>query len=332
MPRVSIIMPIYNSARFLDKSVGSLLNQSFADIEIIAVNDGSTDNTLAMLESIAKIDDRLVIHTRPNSGRPSFPKNDGLGMVRGEYVGFLDHDDYCEPDHIRSLVEGLDENRDWVAAFHDINLVDLAGTPEPESYLGRARFKEKAAAYLKPIGNGWFDCGPDFYEFMSLRTAAMHTQSMLIARERVDFRKIRFDTSFKICDDTDLWMRIGLLGRIGYLDRVLGNYCLHDSNLTRGKRTVAVDIIALHTRNYERAKLHLTAEALAKYRARIADCYHSLGWIDYSALDLDQARAQYRSALAWTNEFRHYSWIAKTFVPPWAIRFARSLRSRNVPT
>lgn len=329
MPRVSIIMPVYNGERLLDKSIGSLLNQTCSDIEIIAVDDGSTDGTLEKLKAIASDDDRVVVHTRRNSGRPSIPKNDGLELARGTYVGFLDHDDYCEPDHIQALVEGLDNHREWVAAFHDIDLVDLAGTPQPQTYLGRARFKEKAAAYLAPLGDEWFDCGPDFYEFMSLQMAALHTQSVLIARDRLDYRQIRFDTSFKICDDTDLWMRIGLMGRIGYLDRVLGHYCLHDTNLTRNERTFAQDTVALHLRNFERAKRQLKDDALAKYRTRIAECYHTLAWIDYAALDLAQARTQYRHALEWTTELRHYRAIARTFLPSALIRFARSMRSRG---
>ena len=88
-PRVSVIMPVYKGAKFLDESIGSLFGQSFADFEIIAVDDGSTDDSLEVLNRLARQDTRLQVRSRPNSGGPAAPKNDGMQAALGEYIGFF---------------------------------------------------------------------------------------------------------------------------------------------------------------------------------------------------------------------------------------------------
>ena len=120
IPRVSIIVPVYNGARFLRQSIESLFQQTFTDFEIIAVNDGSTDSSLDVLWRLRQSDSRLRIISRVNSGGPAAPRNDGMRAARGEYIGFLDCDDYIDPNHLRELVGGLDAHSEWIAVFHDL--------------------------------------------------------------------------------------------------------------------------------------------------------------------------------------------------------------------
>jgi glycosyltransferase involved in cell wall biosynthesis len=321
-------MPIYNGERYIEQSVGSLLAQTFSDLEIIAVNDGSTDTTLEKLERLARADGRLVVTSRPNSGRPSFPKNDGLERARGAYIGFLDHDDYSHPDHVHALVDGLESHLEWIAAFHDVELVDAAGRAQPETYLKRARFLELAKDYLHPLADNWFDCGPAFYEFMTLRMGAIHTQSVLIARERLGNFKIAFDTRFKICEDTDLWMRLALKGRIGYLDRSLGYYRLHETNITGDTIDFGEHQVLLHVHNYDRAKAYLSPAALAAYRKKIASYYSSLAYAFYSELRLNEARKHYAQALEWSPASEYRWGLAKSYLPLSLLKLKNAVMQR----
>ncbi len=92
MVKVSIIMPIYNVENYLEDSLNSVINQTLKDIEIICINDGSTDKSLEILNSYAKKDNRILVFSQKNKGQ-GFTRNKGLGIAKGEYVYFMDSDD-----------------------------------------------------------------------------------------------------------------------------------------------------------------------------------------------------------------------------------------------
>lgn len=104
MPRVSIIVPIYNKAEYLRRGIRSLLDQTLTDIEVILINDGSTDGSLAIGRSFQALDPRIVLIDQPNGG-VSRARNAGLKVATGEFVGFLDPDDWAAPDMYRSLLD-----------------------------------------------------------------------------------------------------------------------------------------------------------------------------------------------------------------------------------
>src|SRR5207253_385711 len=91
-PTVSVLLPVYNGARYLRPAVESILAQTFADFELIAVDDGSTDRSLAMLQEYARRDPRVHVITRPNTGIAG-ALNDGLAAARGEFLARMDADD-----------------------------------------------------------------------------------------------------------------------------------------------------------------------------------------------------------------------------------------------
>ena len=97
MPKVSIIVPIYNVADYLPKCLDSILAQTLKDIEIICVNDGSTDSSLEILEKYAKLDNRIKIVNQENAG-VACARNAGLKAATGEYIGFVDSDDWIEKE------------------------------------------------------------------------------------------------------------------------------------------------------------------------------------------------------------------------------------------
>lgn len=92
---VSIIVPCYNVAPYLDACLDSLVNQTMPDIEIICVNDGSTDDTPALLSAWAGRDSRVRVIDRENGGQGA-ARNTGMDVAEGEYIGFADPDDYVE--------------------------------------------------------------------------------------------------------------------------------------------------------------------------------------------------------------------------------------------
>ncbi|MER7838863.1 glycosyltransferase family 2 protein [Streptomyces sp. NPDC096040] len=114
MPRVkvSVIVPVYNTGKYVDECAPSLLGQSLPadEYEVIYVDDGSTDDTLARLEKIAAAHPNVQVHTQANSGWPGAPRNLGMRHARGEYVQFVDHDDTLGPEALERLYDHAKRN------------------------------------------------------------------------------------------------------------------------------------------------------------------------------------------------------------------------------
>ena len=103
-PKISIIIPVYNTSDYLKQCLDTVSNQTFNDIEIICVNDGSTDDSLKIINEYALGDDRFVVVSRDNaSGSAALPRNIGLGLASGKYVMFLDSDDYFDLTMLEKL-------------------------------------------------------------------------------------------------------------------------------------------------------------------------------------------------------------------------------------
>lgn len=103
MIKVSVIIPIYNTEKYLKKCLDSVCNQTLKDIEIICINDCSTDNSLKILEEYAKVDNRIkIINFEKNKG-VAIARNTGIKASRGEYIAFVDSDDYIELDFLEKL-------------------------------------------------------------------------------------------------------------------------------------------------------------------------------------------------------------------------------------
>lgn len=114
-PKISIIVPVYNCAKYLKSCVTSLLSQTYQNLEIVFINDGSADDSLELLQSYAKSDSRIKVISQKNQGL-SAARNTGLKNSTGEYVTFVDGDDQIEPAMIYSMVNTLlQEKADIVA-------------------------------------------------------------------------------------------------------------------------------------------------------------------------------------------------------------------------
>lgn len=108
--KVSVVVPVYNAAKFLDRAVGSALGQTHKDIQLILVDDGSADNSLALCGNYAGADGRVLVLSRKNGG-PAAARNAGMRAATGELLFFLDADDYLEPRALERLVSEYERSR-----------------------------------------------------------------------------------------------------------------------------------------------------------------------------------------------------------------------------
>ena len=103
-PKISVIVPVYNMEEYLERCVDSIIHQTESNIEIILVNNGSTDRSGAICDKYSINDDRVKVIHQPNNG-VSAARNSGIKVAKGDYIGFVDADDWIEPDMYESLIE-----------------------------------------------------------------------------------------------------------------------------------------------------------------------------------------------------------------------------------
>ncbi len=122
MPLISVVVPIYNQEKYLEKCVQSLRGQTLEDLEIILVDDGSTDKSGAFCDAYAKEDKRIIVIHKENGGL-SDARNAGIDIATGKYIAFVDSDDYVSTDMYQIMYEALQaENADMVVC--NVRLVD----------------------------------------------------------------------------------------------------------------------------------------------------------------------------------------------------------------
>lgn len=114
MPNVSVIIPTYNRSRLVKEAVENVLKQSYADFEVLVIDDGSTDDTGSVVSRIA--DSRVKYHYQDNGGQSS-ARNLGLARAKGEYVAFLDEDDLWPPEYLETVINQLESNKNYGATY-----------------------------------------------------------------------------------------------------------------------------------------------------------------------------------------------------------------------
>lgn len=151
MPKLSVVIPVYNVQEFLPRCLDSVINQTFNDMEIICVNDGSPDNCAEILEQYAKRDNRIKIITQENQGL-SMARNNGMAIATGEYIGFIDSDDWVDINFYEELMRIATENNADVA-MAGTKLIQSDGVIQ-ETQINKPYCTTKLSEKLKRLPNG----------------------------------------------------------------------------------------------------------------------------------------------------------------------------------
>lgn len=158
-PKISIIVPIYNVEKYLDRSVDSLINQTYKNIEIILVDDGTKDSSGLIADKRAKEDSRIVVIHKKNGGLGS-ARNSGMKVATGDYLLFLDSDDYIENNTVEEMVKEAEKGYDIVCCGFDrvdeetkkVYSQEMISMPFDELDINKDTIME--TAFLNPSGWG----------------------------------------------------------------------------------------------------------------------------------------------------------------------------------
>jgi glycosyltransferase involved in cell wall biosynthesis len=206
IPAISVVMPLYNTERHLAAALDSVLAQTFADFEIIAVDDGSKDGTLKILRDYETRDSRLRVLSRPNTGIVG-ALNDGLAMARAEFISRMDGDDLCLPQRFAAQVNYLRQHPECVLVGSQVLLVDPEGAPISPHRQTRFTHDEIDHDHLN---RGWPVIHP----------------AVMMRREAVE--KIGgYREQYKWLEDLDLFLRLAEIGKLANLPDTLLKYRLH---------------------------------------------------------------------------------------------------------
>lgn len=150
-PEVSIIIPVYNVEEYLPQCLQSLLSQSMSDIEVICIDDGSTDGSLRILQNYAAKDDRIRVYTQENMGAGA-ARNIGMQYACGRFMYFMDADDYCHPNFLETATQEATKKKTDILVFDFYRYNNVDGSLELRKGLSLARYpREKEIFSYKDV-------------------------------------------------------------------------------------------------------------------------------------------------------------------------------------
>ncbi|MBJ6723684.1 glycosyltransferase [Geomesophilobacter sediminis] len=206
-PLVSVVIPCYNSARFIAQAVESVLGQKYPNLELIVVDDGSTDDTERVLEAYRG---RLTYLRQPNAG-PAAARNRGIAQARGEYVAFLDADDLWLPE----------KTAQQVARIHGEQAIGLV-------YGRFANFSNESGELLSVLP----EVTPSGALFDQILQKSFIALPSVLVRREVLAEVGGFDEELLTAEDTNLWLKIARRHRIEAVPEIVFHRRLHGDNLS----------------------------------------------------------------------------------------------------
>ncbi len=314
MAKVSVIIPTFNCEQHVEECVLSVTRQSERDLEIIAVDDGSTDGTLTLLKKLASADERISVCPGPRTGYPGAVRNRGLAHAKGRYISFLDGDDLYHPEKIRKTLLVFESLPEVDLVFHDF--VRFQSSPDGlTSYMHGLRFRSLAANHLKELGRGTYICHNSFYVFMSIQFIPFHISSVMLRRELLDSGVLRFREDLRPGEDGDLWLRLAKQRRLAFLDEELSYYRQRPGSVTSDSVVYLLGTIQMHMDNLRRGMEVFSEREAALYRSKIAQYLFDLGYGFFKRMNVRDSRDAYRRSMG--MKFRAQTLVAylKTFVP-----------------
>jgi len=289
MPKVSVIIPAYNCESFIGRAVQSVLDQHHRDLEIIVVNDGSTDNTV---QALAPFLDRICLLQQKNAGVAA-ARNTGLRVARGDLVAFLDADDWWTPSRLSAQLAALESFPGTGMVFSDFAVADSTGAylmPRGIRWKYGSIRNEHSAPWRKIFSNSitvhWD--GSEIGQRQAIAYQGhiaqwlfsgnfINTCTVLLRREVVE-RLGEFDQTLDTEEDYDYWLRVANEWPLAYVDAPLTTFRKSPGQLTRPDQIERIIQNAL--RVVQRASIQMAAKLDPEIiSSRLSRMYLSLGVI-----------------------------------------------------
>jgi len=284
--KVSVIIPTYNRADLLPEAIDSVLAQTWKEMEIIVVDDGSTDRTK---ETVRRYDDRVRYFYKENGG-PSSARNMGIKKAKGTHVAFLDSDDVWEPEKLRIQMDFMREHPEIKFVCTDSSLIGSRKSRE-------RKLRKDSMGHLFPI---------------LYLNSFVRTSTALMVKEC--FQEIGyFDERYRSVEDYDVWLRVAKRFPIAYLNQPLVRYRKHEDNVSRDKITLRHNALRVLEAHYDPRQI-----SARTHRIRMSNLHLYFGRAYLRLGDTRMAREAFGRSLRLTP-FRFRSiryWLRAWFMAP----------------
>jgi len=216
-PLVSVVMLVFNAEPYLDEAIESVLQQTFPDFELIIINDGSADGSLAMLQRWAKKDKRIRLYNQGNKGR-SFSRNRGVELAQSEYIAMLDSDDIALPTRLEVHYKFMKKNPEVVIVGSQIEAICMKGV----------------SLYFS---------GTPLYIHDEIESSLLNDHGVQLCQGASMMRKSAvlqvggYNENYTVGEDTDLFLRMALIGNLANVPNVLLKYRQHFESSTNASNS-----------------------------------------------------------------------------------------------
>ena len=292
MPIVSVVLPIYNGVRFIRESLDSVLAQTFRDYEVICVDDGSTDDSLAVLDEYRQ---HVTVLHQPNAGQGA-ARNAGVGHASGMYVAFIDQDDCWYPWKLKQQVLAMERDPEAVLVHCNSDRMEAEGRIVQRG----ATLEEHSRAMDSSLGR--------------LLGEGLILPSAMLVRRNVFERVGGFDHELRGYEDFDLCARLKQQGTFVFLDEPGMCYRIHQGGSSRSGHTVVRS-----RERFLKNMMKLYAADESKHGILymlLAECYSDWGMEEMRAGNFREAqRRLFRSLLCNPTKFRTYSRLLRSVWP-----------------
>ena len=325
LPVVSVIIPTYNCANFIKSAIDSVLKQRGCSLDLIVVDDGSTDETEDILKEYYQ-QGLLNYYKQKNKGSAS-ARNLGIKKAKGEYICFLDADDTL---HENSIFERLIvyENYPKIGLLcTDFHQKTFDGNKHNfySELTSREKFLNDAIKYNKLIdGNVYIFDKEIFYDPLVLR-CLIWTGTVMIAKRIFEDVGV-FNENLRIAQDIELWFRIARKYEIAFLDLPTATYLLHENGVTNNIPRYYLATIKLLEQYFEPS--YKTPENYKnKLKLKISSYYFNVGYYFFQKEKYKESNEYFVKALIKDkNKYQHYKYVLITFFPDAIINLLRNIR------
>jgi len=209
MPKITVFMPVYNAAAYLKESLDSILNQTFRDFEFLIIDDGSTDNSVSIIQGYNDKRIKLILNEK-NMGLP-YTRNKALELINTKYMALMDSDDICDPDRLKLQYLFLERNKD----------IDVVGSDF------KIFFPNGKTKYAKTPAN------PEYIKAFLMFNICIANPSTMIRMCFVKNNNIFYREEYFVCQDYSFWVDVCKTGNISNINRPLLNYRSGHNNISK---------------------------------------------------------------------------------------------------
>lgn len=260
-PSISVVMTVYNSAKYLGQAIESILNQTFKDFEFVIIDDGSTDASLSIIQHYASLDPRCRYVSRENKG-VIYSRNELLTLVRAGFIAHMDADDISLPSRLEKQYAYLQTNPQCVVVTNPVQLIDDEGLPICNFW---SYTKHTEIDTLNLSGGGAVVCNP----------------ACMLRKSAID-QVGGFRAHIKSAEDLDLYLRLAEVGQIEGIPEVLFQYRQHLTSIGYAESKLQFEaMIMIVQEARQRRKMPPLEKAVALPDSSVKATYLKWGWWAY---------------------------------------------------